>query len=154
MKCHTSTISFRQATREDLPEIVKLLSDDVLGSARDGMQHMPAYEAALIDVQSQKGNYIIVAVIGNKTVGVLQLTLIPGLSRAGMLRAQIESVRVCKHHRGNNIGHQLITHAINEAKTAGCGLVQLTSDKQRPDAIRFYEKLGFHASHEGMKLTL
>jgi ribosomal protein S18 acetylase RimI-like enzyme len=104
-------------------------------------------------VQAQEGNTIIVALIDEDIVGMLQLTLIPGLSRAGMLRAQIESVRVSSKHRGKKIGHALFEHAIGLAKQAGCGLVQLTTDKQRPDALRFYEALGFKATHEGMKLS-
>jgi len=87
-------------------------------------------------------------------IAVLQLTLIPGLSRGGMLRAQIESVRVSNLYRGQGIGKRLLDYAINQARIAGCGMVQLTSDKQRRDALRFYEGLGFTASHEGFKLLL
>lgn len=154
MENPSNKLSFRAAQHTDLPEIVSLLSDDVLGATRDGIHHMPAYEAALRDIQAQQGNTVIVAVMGQQVVGVLQLTLIPGLSRGGMLRAQIESVRVSSQHRGHNIGKALVKQAIDQARNAGCGLVQLTSDKQRTDAIRFYEDLGFTASHEGLKLSL
>lgn len=150
----TSNLSFRQAEQGDLPFIAALLSDDALGSSRDGAQHLAAYAKALEAIRAQKGNSIIVAVLGAEVVGMLQLTLIPGLSRGGMLRAQIESVRVSGKHRGQKIGHALFTHAIGLARAAHCGLVQLTTDKQRPDAMRFYEQLGFTASHEGMKLSL
>lgn len=149
-----STLEFREAQQSDLPAIIKLLSDDPLGATRDGLQHMAAYEAAFRAIRAQEGNILIVATIGEEIVGVLQLTLIPGLSRAGMLRAQIESVRVSSQHRGQRIGRALFQHAIEQARNAGCGLVQLTSDKQRTDALRFYEDLGFQASHEGLKLLL
>lgn len=149
----TQPLVFREADKADLPALAALLADDVLGAQRDGPQHMDAYIAAFDAVQAQAGNTIIVALIDEDIVGMLQLTLIPGLSRAGMLRAQIESVRVSSKHRGKKIGHALFEHAIGLAKQAGCGLVQLTTDKQRPDALRFYEALGFKATHEGMKLS-
>lgn len=149
-----SGLAFRDAQRADLPAIAALLSDDALGAGRDGPEHLPAYAAALEAVQAQAGNSIIVAVLGSELVGMLQLTIIPGLSRGGMLRAQIESVRVSSRHRGRKIGHALFSHAVHLAREAGCGLVQLTTDKRRPDARRFYEALGFKASHEGMKLAL
>lgn len=150
----TSDLSFREAEQQDLPVIAALLSDDELGARRDGIQHLAAYAQALEAVQAQLGNSIIVAVLGTEVVGMLQLTFIPGLSRGGMLRAQIESVRVSGKQRGRKIGHALFEHAIALAREAGCGLVQLTTDKQRPNALRFYERLGFTASHEGMKLDL
>lgn len=148
------TLVFREAQHSDLPAIIKLLSDDSLGATRDGPQHMSAYEAAFRAIRAQEGNTLIVTTIGEEIVGVLQLTLIPGLSRAGMLRAQIESVRVSSHHRGQRIGKALFQHAIERARDAGCGVVQLTSDKQRTNALRFYEELGFQTSHEGLKLLL
>ena len=150
----TSNLTFRDAETADLPALAELLADDQLGVSRDGPQYLPAYMAAFRDVQAQAGNSIIVAVINSEVVGMLQLTLIPGLSRGGMLRAQIESVRVSSNHRGRKIGQALLAHAIDLARDAGCGLVQLTTDKQRHDAHRFYEGLGFTASHEGMKLVL
>jgi len=149
-----TSLAFREAEKADLPAIAGLLSDDALGAGRDGLQHLHAYAAALDAVRAQAGNSVIVAVMGGEVVGMLQLTLIPGLSRGGMLRAQIESVRVSGRHRGRKIGHALFEHAIGLARAAGCGLIQLTTDKQRPDAIRFYEALGFSATHEGMKLSL
>ena len=90
----------------------------------------------------------------DRVVGTLQLTMIPGLSRHGMLRAQIEGVRVADGQRGRGLGRRMIEHAIDLAREQGCGLVQLTSDKRRPDAVRFYQSLGFTASHEGLKLSL
>lgn len=145
---------FREAETEDLPALAALLYDDIMGASRDGPQYLHAYTAAFKDIKAQAGNSVIVAILATEVVGMLQLTLIPGLSRGGMLRAQIESVRVSSHHRGKRIGHALFEHAITLARNAGCGLVQLTTDKQRPDALRFYEALGFTATHEGMKLIL
>ena len=150
----TSNLFFRDAEQQDLPAIAALLADDELGAARDGIQHLAAYAQALEAIQAQRGNALVVAVLDAEVVGMLQLTLIPGLSRGGMLRAQIESVRVSGKHRRRRIGHALIEHAIALARDARCGLVQLTTDKQRSDALRFYERLGFKASHEGMKLAL
>jgi GNAT superfamily N-acetyltransferase len=89
-----------------------------------------------------------------RVIGCLQLSFIPGLSRLGMWRGQIESVRITADRRGDGLGRQMFEWAIAECRARGCGLVQLTTDKQRPEALRFYESLGFVASHEGMKLAL
>ncbi len=145
---------FREAISNDLPQLAELLSDDILGASRDGAEHLASYLDAFAAIQAQQGNCIIVAELASEVVGMLQLTLIPGLSRGGMLRAQIESVRISSKHRGKQIGRALFDHAIKEARRAGCGMVQLTTDKRRPDALRFYESLGFEATHEGMKLAL
>src|SRR5690606_945978 len=131
-----------------------MLSDDTLGATRDGMQCLSVYTQALEAINAQVGNSVIVAIMEGEVVGVLQLTMIPGLSRGGMLRAQIKSVRVSSRHRGQRLGKALFDHAIERARKVGCGLVQLTSDKQRTDALRFYEELGFVASHERLKLSL
>lgn len=148
------SLSFRPATQDDLAAIIALLSDDPLGATREGREFELAYHAAFMAIQAQRGNSLIVAEHEHQVIAVLQLTLIPGLSRGGMLRAQIESVRVSNLYRGQGIGKKLLDYAINQARTAGCGMVQLTSDKQRRDALRFYEGLGFTASHEGFKLLL
>lgn len=149
-------MEFRKATQEDVPAIVRLLADDELGSKRERFEKpLPViyYEAFQL-IEAQTGNEIILAVQGEKVMGCLQLTIIPGLSRQGMKRAQIEGVRVDREYRGQKIGEKLFKEAIARAKIEQCGLVQLTTDKKRDDAFRFYEKLGFSASHEGMKLTL
>lgn len=148
------SLSFRPATQDDLAAIIALLSDDPLGATREGSEFESAYHAAFMAIQAQHGNSLIVAEHEHQVMGILQLTLIPGLSRGGMLRAQIESVRVSNLYRGQGIGKKLLDYAINQARIAGCGMVQLTSDKQRRDALRFYEGLGFTASHEGFKLLL
>jgi GNAT superfamily N-acetyltransferase len=148
----------RDARREDVPRIVALLADDVLGAAREsgldgGVEE--AYWTAFDQVQADPRTRVIVAEADDAAiVATLQLTLIPGLSRRGMLRAQIEAVRVAASQRGHGLGRTMIEWAIDQARSAGCGLVQLTSDKRRPDAIRFYESMGFTSSHEGLKLSL
>ena len=143
----------REARREDVPEIVALLADDAIGAGREGPAD-DAYYAAFELIAADPGNRLLVAEAAGRIVGTLQLTIIPGLSRHGMLRAQIEGVRVSADQRGQGLGRQMIERAIDLAREQGCGLVQLTSDKRRPDAVRFYESLGFTASHEGLKLPL
>jgi GNAT superfamily N-acetyltransferase len=145
-------MTFRSATKDDVPAIVALLADDAISAGREG--DVDAYWAAFADIEADPRNHLVVADIDGEVVGTLQLTFIPGLSRMGAERAQIEAVRVSSAHRGRGLGHQMIEWAIGEARRRGCGLVQLTSDKRRGDAIRFYESLGFTATHEGMKLSL
>ena len=149
MKC-------RKALKNDLPDIVRMLADDTLGSKREKYQDpLPDfYYDAFKEIEHQRGNQILVATEDEQVIGFLQLTFIPGLARMGMKRAQVEGVRVDNKHRGKGIGRKLFKEAITLAKTEGCGLVQLTTDKEREDAHRFYENLGFVASHDGMKLIL
>jgi len=144
------------AKKSDLKEIVRLLADDELGSKREKYEDpLPeAYYNAFSAIENQGGNQILLVIEGEIVIGCLQLTIIPGLARLGMKRAQIEGVRVDKNYRGQKIGEALFREAITIAKSEGCGLVQLTTDKNRKDALRFYEKLGFSSSHEGMKLVL
>jgi GNAT superfamily N-acetyltransferase len=143
---------FRSATRADVPTIVSLLADDVLGAGREG--DTDAYWAAFERVAADPRTELIVADIGGEVAGTLQLTFIPGLSRMGAERAQIEAVRVAASHRRRGLGREMITWAVEQARGRGCALVQLTSDKRRSDAIRFYESLGFEPTHEGLKLPL
>ncbi len=152
----TATLRFRAATGADLPAIVRMLADDDLGAARETCaEPLPAaYRDAFEAMRAQGGNEYLLAELDREIAGCLQLTVIPGLSRRGMRRAQIEGVRVAADFRGRGVGEALFRHAIQRARAAGCGLVQLTTDKARPDALRFYERLGFAASHEGMKLDL
>ena len=147
-------ISIREAQPDDLPAIVALLADDPLGQAREDPAELGAYRRAFDEIAAQAGNTILVAEIGGAVVGCLQLTVIPGLSRRGMKRGQIEGVRIAAGQRGRKLGERLMGEAIGRARAAGCGLVQLTTDASRPDAHRFYERLGFAASHFGMKLML
>jgi ribosomal protein S18 acetylase RimI-like enzyme len=133
-----------------------LLADDDLGAQREQFSSpLPeSYTAAFDAIARDPNQELIVAEMNRKVVGVLQLTYIPGLSRQGAWRALIESVRVDSAWRAAGLGRKLIAHAIERARARGCRLVQLTSDKSRADAIRFYESLGFVASHEGLKLEL
>ncbi len=149
-------MEFRKATENDVFAIVRLLADDELGSQRECFEEsLPAvYYEAFHAIESQNGNQIILAVENETVIGCLQLTIIPGLARKGMKRAQIEGVRVDRNYRGKAVGENLFKEAIAIAQSEKCGLVQLTTDKQRVDAHRFYDKLGFYASHEGMKLIL
>jgi ribosomal protein S18 acetylase RimI-like enzyme len=151
-----TAMEFRKAAAADLPAIVTLLADDPLGAKRERDESpLPReYRDAFAAIERQEGNSVIVAVENGVVVGCLQLTLIPGLSRLGMLRAQIESVRVAKSHRSRGLGEALFRQAIERARNAGCGLVQLATDRSRADALRFYERLGFEASHLGLKLDL
>lgn len=151
---------FRPARRDDVPAIVRLLAADSLGSKRERPE-MPlpdAYLAAFDAMAAQPGNQMIVAELpgddGPELAGCLQLTVIASLSRQGMSRAQIESVRVAPACRGRRLGEAMMRDAIARARAAGCGLVQLTTDTSRADARRFYERMGFAASHVGMKLIL
>ncbi|MEQ9638509.1 MAG: GNAT family N-acetyltransferase [Alphaproteobacteria bacterium] len=151
-----SGADFRAATVDDLPAIVALLADDALGSGREDAS-LPLdrrYGAAFENMAADPNQLLLVAVADETVVGCLQLTFIPGLSRLGMWRGQIESVRIADGQRGSGLGRRMIEHAIGLCRERGCGLVQLTSDKSRADAIRFYEQLGFQPSHEGMKLSL
>jgi ribosomal protein S18 acetylase RimI-like enzyme len=150
------TITIRPATREDVPVIVRLLADDALGSRRELLEDpvAPVYLRAFDEMAEQPANELLVAVKGDEVIGCLQMTIVTGLSRRGVRRAQLEGVRVSSEHRGEKVGEQLVQHAIARARAAGCGLVQLTSDVSRLDARRFYEKLGFKATHIGMKLPL
>ncbi|MBL8671054.1 MAG: GNAT family N-acetyltransferase [Alphaproteobacteria bacterium] len=149
-------VEFRAATAADLPAIVRLLADDELGAKRERYADpLPReYIDAFAAIERQHGNSVIVATLDGRVVGCLQLTFIPGLARLGMARAQIEGVRIDRSQRGEGLGEAMFRHAIALAKAQGCGLVQLTTDKSRPDAHRFYERLGFVASHAGMKLAL
>jgi len=147
-------VSVRRATRNDVPAIVALLADDRLGAAREDAADLSGYLAAFERIDADPAHLLVVADDGREVVGTLQLSVIPGLSRRGALRAQIEAVRVAGNQRGRGLGQALLLWAVEEARARGCSLVQLTTDKSRTDAQRFYERLGFVSSHEGMKLTL
>ncbi len=151
------TPRFRLATEDDLPEIVRLLADDDLGRGRERPEDpLPQpYRDGFAALQRQPGNTILLATAADGTViGCLQLTLIAGVSRLGATRAQIEGVRVAATARGQGVGEAMVQEAIARARAAGATLVQLTSDVRRTDARRFYERLGFAATHVGFKLDL
>ncbi len=149
-------IRFRKAKADDLPSIVRLLADDPLGETREVLGDPPdlRYVEAFAAIDADPNQLLAVADDDGTIAGCLQLTFLPGLSRTGMWRGQIESVRVGQDYRGEGLGRLFFEWAIGQCRDRGCGLVQATSDKSRADAIRFYESLGFEASHEGLKLKL
>jgi ribosomal protein S18 acetylase RimI-like enzyme len=176
-------LKFRQAAREDLPEIVRMLADDFLGATRERYENpLPdAYVKAFEEIDADKNNELIVAVLSepsasagglnadnqdskpnpsadgsDKTliVGTLQITFTPSISFQGGKRATVESVRVDEKYRGRGIGKELMIWAINRAKEENCFAIQLTTNAERKDAHRFYENLGFKGAHLGMKLYL
>ena len=150
------SLTFRQSKREDLERVVQLLADDPLGSTREAftLPLASSYERAFEAIAADGNNELIVAEQAGAVVAVLQITFIPYLTHQGSWRALIEGVRVAAEARSSGVGRRLFEWAISRARERGCRLVQLTSDKARPDAIRFYQSLGFTASHEGLKLQL
>ncbi|WP_405112122.1 GNAT family N-acetyltransferase [Micromonospora sp. NBC_01405] len=148
------TVIFREAVRADLPAVIALLADDMLGKARDFTEVDEAYERAFADISADPRNHLVVADDDGVLVGCMQITYIPGLGRHGAERSLIEAVRVRSDRRGQGLGREMMRWAIDQARRRGCALVQLTTDKTRADAHRFYRDLGFVATHEGMKLSL
>jgi GNAT superfamily N-acetyltransferase len=149
-------VSLRHAVAADLPDLVELLAADQLGAGRECPEQTPEalrpYREAFDAIAADPAHLLLVAADGQRPIGTMQLSFIPGLARRGAWRAQIEAVRVHEDARNLGIGAWMIGWAIDEARRRGCALVQLTTDKRRTDAHRFYERLGFVASHEGMKL--
>lgn len=149
-------VTFRNAETTDLSEIVKMLADDVLGQERERYENpLPeSYIDAFQSIDSDQNNELIVACLDGRIVGVQQITFTPYLTHQGGWRATIEGVRTVASERGKGIGSQLIQYAIERAKARECPIIQLTTDKKREDSLRFYERLGFTATHEGLKLKL
>ncbi|SBT93181.1 Predicted N-acetyltransferase YhbS [Streptomyces sp. DI166] len=147
-------LEIRPVTTNDVPAIVAMLADDPLGAQRESPDDLSPYLAALERLNGDPNQLLRVAERDGRVVGTLQLTIIPGLSRRGATRSIIEGVRIHADERGSGLGTQLIEWAIEESRRQGCSLVQLTSDASRTDAHRFYERLGFTASHVGFKLAL
>ena len=147
-------IRFREAIREEVPAIVALLADDVLGKTRE-LADPEAYFAAFDAMKNEGGNRLIVGEdASGALVATYQLTLISGLSLAAARRAQLESVRVASHLRGQGIGRAMFADAEARARKAGCRLMQLTMNTTRSDAHRFYESLGYEPTHTGFKRVL
>ncbi len=149
-------LRIRRASRDDVVDIVRMLADDPLGSKRERYeQPLPAvYYRAFDRINADSNQELVVAELDGAVIGTLQLSTLPYLTYRGGTRALIEAVRVDARYRGQGIGQQLLVWAIERARALDCHLVQLTSDKQRPEALHFYRELGFVASHEGMKLHL
>lgn len=147
-------LTLRQARADDIDAIIALLADDSIGQTRETPGD-PKYAVAFAEMEADPNNeqWVIEGPDG-RVLGCLHLTIIPGLSRRATKRAMIESVRVHDELRGHGVGRWFFEKAIERSRDLGATLVQLTSDKKRADAIRFYESLGFVASHEGLKLHL
>lgn len=146
-------MTFRAATRADLARVVALIADDAVAAARTG-DHGPAHVAGFEAIEASPNDELVVAELDGEVVGVMQLTFIPGIARNGARRLHVEAVRVDQRLRGLGIGRLMMEHAHDRGRERGCALAQLTSDKQRPDAHRFYRSLGYAQSHEGFKLPL
>ena len=156
MTSRGNSILVRAARTEDLPGIIGMLADDELGSTRGELRDpLPAcYAQAFEAIDRDPNQFLAVAELDGEMVGTFQLSFIPYLTHRGSRRAQVEAVRVASSARGQGLGAEMFKWAIAKARSEGCSMVQLTSDKQRPEALRFYEGLGFRASHEGFKLSL
>jgi GNAT superfamily N-acetyltransferase len=152
-----SAVIIRRAEERDVRSIVDLLAADQLGATRDGVraaEDLAPYQRAFHAIDRDSAHLLAVAEADAQIVATFQLSFLPGLARRGALRAQIEAVRVRADYRGRGLGEALMAWAIDEARRRGCAIVQLTSDKSRLAAHRFYGRLGFVATHEGMKLSL
>lgn len=149
-------VQFRRARRADLPDIVRMLADDELGSTREKCEDpLPeSYYTAFQQIDTDPNQELIVAELDGKVVGTLHLMFLPSISYQGQLRAQVESVRVDRQYQNQGIGSDMMKWTIECAKQYGAHMMQLTSHKSRQDAHRFYERLGFQGSHLGMKLNL
>ena len=149
-------VVFRRAVMGDLEVIVGLLADDPLAREREqsGTGFDPRYAGAFAVIERDPNQLLAVAERGGQVIGVLQLTFIPGLTRRGMWRGQIEGVRIAASERGAGTGRAMLLWAVEECRKRGCGLVQLTSDNRRSEAHAFYAALGFQATHQGYKLAL
>lgn len=149
-------IQFRPAQASDLPAIVALLADDPLGARREdsSLPLSQPYQAAFSAIDADPNQMLAVVIDREQVIGTLQITFIPGISRRGAWRGQIEAVRIAREYRGTGIGTRMFEWAFEQCRSRGCSLVQLTTDKERPNAHRFYEELGFTASHLGFKKAL
>ena len=147
---------FRLATIDDLPDIIRMLADDDLGQKREKIQYPISgkYISAFNKIVSDPNQELTIVEMNNEKVATFHLTFIQYLTHQGSIRAQIEAVRTSSSFRNQGIGKKVFEYLINRAKEKDCIMLQLTTDKQRPDAIRFYESIGFTATHEGMKLKL
>lgn len=143
-----------RAQREDVPSLVRLLADDVLGQGREGVDLAP-YEAAFEEIDRDPNQFLVaIRDTSGALVGTMQLTLIPGLARGGTKRLQIEAVRIAASARAGGLGAAMFGWAHDYGRRHGATLAQLTTDKQRIDAHRFYDRLGYTPTHEGYKLPL
>lgn len=151
----TDGLTFRAARRDDVETIVAMLADDALGSTREQLSPLPeSYHRAFEAIARDANIELIVGCLDGAVVAVAQLSFTPHLSYRGGWRATVEGVRTAASVRSRGVGGALMRHAIERARQRNCHVIQLTTDKRRADARRFYERLGFRATHEGMKLHL
>jgi GNAT superfamily N-acetyltransferase len=149
----SGAVAVDRARADDVPAIVGLLRDDGIGAGREAAEPA-AYAAAFAAVDADPRQLLLVVRDEAGVAATMQVTFIPGLSRGGALRAQLEAVRVAPRRRGTGLGSAFLTWVLDECRRRGAVLVQLTTDQRRTDARRFYERAGFVASHVGMKLEL
>jgi GNAT superfamily N-acetyltransferase len=149
-------LTFRRASEADVPDIIKMLADDKLGASREalGAESLPRYLDAFRAIDADANQFLLVVDDGSEVVGTLQLTFIAGLARGGLKRGLVEAVRVSSDRRGEKIGEAMFAWVLEKCRVEGCGIVQLTTDKSRTDAHRFYDRLGFEPSHVGYKMML
>ncbi|WP_286902169.1 GNAT family N-acetyltransferase [Thermocrispum sp.] len=148
------TVTIRRAVADDVPEIVALLADDSLGAKRESPDDLTPYQVAFKAVDADPNQLLVVVEHEGAVVGTAQLSYIPGLSRRGALRAQIEGVRVRSDQHGTGLGERMMRWLIDTARERGADVVQLTSDVSREGAHRFYQRLGFQPTHVGFKMAL
>ncbi len=154
MSRYLEDVIFRTATRADLPAIIALLADEDAVVDPSDVEVDEAYARAFEAIDADGRNEMVVLDADGTILGYLQITYIPGLGRHGQERALIEAVRVRADRRGAGLGRELLAWSIERARARGCTLVQLTSNKRRTEAHRFYGSLGFVPSHDGFKLRL
>lgn len=147
-------LTIREATRADLPAILELAAQDSMSHAFEASSPAPEYERALDEIQAHPDHRVVVAELDGEIAGTMQISYLPGLGFGGRWRAQIEAVRVRRELRSRGIGGEMMQWAIDRARARGCCLVQLTTNRERTDAHRFYTRLGFQPTHLGMKLYL
>jgi ribosomal protein S18 acetylase RimI-like enzyme len=150
------SLQYRKAVFKDLPKIIELLADDALGKTREkSTSSLDTLDKRYIDafhrIDADANQYLMIVMLEDKTVGTCHLTFMPSLTHLGSTRMQIEGVRVASAHRGQKIGEWMIQASFEIARKNNVSLIQLTTDKKRPYAAQFYERLGFKATHEGMK---
>jgi len=150
------SLTYRKAIESDLPFIVRLLTEDAVRVTDDRPDEPfhPRYVTALRELDADPNQMMMLAILDGEPVGTVQLTFIPGIAALGTKRCLVEAVHIAPAHRSKGLGTEMIQWAIKQARQRGCGMVQLTSNKKRLDAHRFYERLGFLKSHEGFKYYL
>jgi GNAT superfamily N-acetyltransferase len=146
-------VRLRRAAAADVPALVRLMADDAISAGRESSDLAP-YERAFARIDADPDQLLVVGEVDGEPACTLQLTVIPGLARGGVLRGQVEAVRVRSDLRSRGIGDALLRWAADELRSRGCAVAQLTTDKRRLDAHRFYARLGWVNSHEGFKIKL